>query len=81
MRRSARETKKPDVFSFPDSESIHRKEEETDEEDHIDSSQSISKPQAKKKDLTLFNSVGAGNTRGELIGKGSSCLAFIINCF
>jgi hypothetical protein len=68
MRRSARETKKPEVFSFPDSESAHRKEEDTDEEDNMDSSQSISKPQPKKKDFTLFNSVGGGNAHGELIG-------------
>lgn len=69
MRKSTRDTKKPELFSFADTSA---RMDESDEEDFADSSQSISKPVniKKTKDMTLFDTFkSGGNKTMEIIGK------------
>ena len=72
MRKSTRDVKKPEVFSFPEAPSSRTLAHSDDEDDLADSSQSISKPVARKvaKETSLFDSVGKGaNKATEIIGK------------
>lgn len=71
MRKSTRDIKKPEVFSFPEAPSSRTIIHSDDEDDFADSSQSISKPVSRRvvKETTLFNSVGKGaNKPMEIIG-------------
>eukprot|EP00598_Pedospumella_elongata_P012473 CAMPEP_0184992802 /NCGR_PEP_ID=MMETSP1098-20130426/42659_1 /TAXON_ID=89044 /ORGANISM="Spumella elongata, Strain CCAP 955/1" /LENGTH=131 /DNA_ID=CAMNT_0027518489 /DNA_START=60 /DNA_END=452 /DNA_ORIENTATION=+ len=65
MRKSSRDVKKPEVFSFPEAPSSRTLGHSDDEDDLADSSQSISKPVARKvaKETSLFDSVGKGASK------------------
>lgn len=70
MRKSSRETKKPEVFAFLDAVPSKSKSdmEIADDEDNMDSSQSIEKP--TRKVHKIFDSVGKGGHQSEdLFGK------------
>ncbi len=72
MRKSTRDVKRPEVFSFPEAPSSRALAHSDDEDDFADSSQSISRPVARKaaKETTLFDSVGKGaNKATDIIGK------------
>lgn len=69
MRKSARETRKPDVFTFPETSTIKMKSDETDEEDDFESSQSTKKPIPKAKEFKVFNAVGGNGKNFNLMGE------------
>lgn len=70
MRKSSRETKRTEVFSFPEASSS-RIADSDDEDFGMDSSQSIAKPANKKtKEPTLFDKYKSGGSKAvEIIGK------------
>ena len=68
MRKSSRETKKPELFSFPDGSS-HTVDSDAEDEPAANS-QSIVKPVIRKpKDTSLFDTIKGGANKGDIIGK------------
>lgn len=65
MRKSSRETKKPEVFAFPDAVPSKSKFDQSDDEDHMDSSQSLDKPRRPAKAYALFDSMKKGGSKNE----------------
>jgi hypothetical protein len=82
MRRSAREFKKPDVFTFPSEDVDQTGADETDEEDAVGSSQSVGKRSVIKKiaNTTVVRNVSSDVGGEHLLGKYVAAFISLAQC-